>query len=229
MKQKQRVYCGGSMFAILLHESMNPFYENISSFPTVIFTVVFAVSLLFWLVAVLGVFDIEALDIDPGENFGSAGALLMKFGLNSVPLPIIITLISFFGWIICYSAVALLNPILPGRIVELAVGVPIFIASLYVSMLITAVVIKPLRTMFKKMEATSVKHVVGQTAVVRSSRVDEKFGEAILEDGGAGLLLRVRALNGEKFKKGDRVVLLEHEEASGIYFVASEEEFNNEN
>ena len=42
------------MFAILLHESMDPFYRNIASFPTALFTVLLAVCVLYWLCAVLG-------------------------------------------------------------------------------------------------------------------------------------------------------------------------------
>ena len=37
------------------------------------------------------------------------------------------------------------------------------------------------------------KTVLGQVAVVRSSKVTESFGEAILEDGGAGLHLKIRS------------------------------------
>ena len=40
------------------------------------------------------------------------------------------------------------------------------------------------------MEVTEIKHIIGQVAVVRSSRVDERFGEATMEDGGAGVAVK---------------------------------------
>ena len=46
------------MFAIFLTEGMNPFYQNIASFPTVVFTFVLLLTLLYWLVAILGFVDI---------------------------------------------------------------------------------------------------------------------------------------------------------------------------
>ena len=82
-----------------------------------------------------------------------------------------------------------------------------------------------MRSFFKEDERNHQKNIVGQVAIVRSSRVDTKFGEAILEDGGAGLLLKVRALEGEKFTYKDRVVLLEYIPAQHAYTVISEAEF----
>ena len=52
------------MFAILLSDKMDPFYQNIASFPTVFFTFFLALSLCYWLFAVLGVVDLEFLDFD---------------------------------------------------------------------------------------------------------------------------------------------------------------------
>ena len=51
------------MFAFLLHESMDPFYQNISSFPTAIYTVLLGICLVYWLGAVLGLFDLDLLDL----------------------------------------------------------------------------------------------------------------------------------------------------------------------
>ena len=61
--------------------------------------------------------------------------------------------------------------------------------------------------------------------MVRTSRVDNDFGEAVLEDGGAGLILKVRSTGDATFVKGDRVVLLEHLKNENVYRVVSEAEF----
>jgi hypothetical protein len=53
------------------------------------------------------------------------------------------------------------------------------------------------------------------------------FGEATVEDGGAGLIVKVRAFKDEVFARGDKVVLLEYIEAENIYKVISEQEFSN--
>ena len=76
-----------------------------------------------------------------------------------------------------------------------------------------------------QVEAISSKSVLGQVAVVRSGRVTASHGEAVLEDGGAGLILRVRADEALGFKRGDRVVLLEYLAAEHAYRIITEEEF----
>ncbi len=68
--------------------------------------------------------------------------------------------------------------------------------------------------------------MLGQTAVVRTSRVDNDFGEAVLEDGGAGLILKVRSAGEDRFTKGDRVVIFEKMGDDTVYRVISEAEFN---
>ncbi|MGC3048282.1 hypothetical protein ACPTGU_30655, partial [Pseudomonas aeruginosa] len=50
-------------------------------------------------------------------------------------------------------------------------------------------------------------------------RVSLELGVALLEDGGAGLILKGRAEEIEGFKRGDPVVLLEYLEAEHAYRV----------
>ncbi len=227
------------MFAILLSEGMDPFYQNISSFPTAIFTFLLAVVTLYWLVAVLGLVDIDILDFDVPDADGSLGAntdtnistpdalagLMLKIGLYGVPITIIISFISLFGWLICYYMVYALAGILPDGLLRYLIGTPIFLVALFLSMMITAFIVKPLRPLFKKAQQHTDKLVLGQTVVVRTTKVNNSFGEAILDDGGAGLILKVRSTGEQVFARGDRVVLLEYMKDKNTYRVISEKEF----
>lgn len=228
------------MFAILLSEKMDPFYQNIASFPTAIFTFILAICVLYWLVAVLGIVDIDVLDFDIADVDGELGAnqsnlstpdmlagLMMKFGLYGVPVTIIVSFIALFGWFISYFIVHFLFGIVPDGLFRYLAGLPVLALALYTSVMITAVVIRPIRPLFKKASQNTVKEVLGQTAVVRTSRVDNGFGEVFLEDGGAGLIFKARTTGSDVFKKGDKVVLLEFNEAENIYRVISEDEFRN--
>ena len=161
------------MFAILLHENMDPFYENISSFPTVFFTFFLTIVVLYWLVAVLGFVEIDFLDFDIPDADGSLGVnsghgletpdvlagLMLKLGLQGVPVTVIISFISLIGWLICYYAVHFTDPLIPGALLEFVVGIPILLTTLYVSTMITAVVIKPIRPLFKKASQETIKNV----------------------------------------------------------------------
>lgn len=227
------------MFAILISDVMDPFYKNITTFPTVIFTFLIALCLIYWLGAVLGMVDLDIFGVempDGDADFGgddgleSAGllaGLFLKFKLTGVPFPIVFSILCMIGWIICYYAVYFIFPFVPGRLLEIIVGVPILICTFYFSALITGRIINPLRPLFKEMEQNVQKKIIGKVAVVRTSRVDGSFGEAKVEDGGAGLIVKVRSFKEEAFERGDRVVLLEYIKEENIYKVISEKEFSN--
>jgi len=227
------------MFALLLHEDMNPFYENISSFPTVFFTFFLIVTVLFWLVAILGFVEIDILDFDIPALDGTLdinpdtalttpdvlAGLMLRFGLNGVPVTIIISLVSLFGWLTSYYIVHFLFGSVPDGMLQYAVGVPVLLGALYVGVMVTSLLIKPLRPLFKNAQLETTKHIIGQVAIVRTSRVDNGFGEAALADGGAGLVLKVRTVGDLTFSKNDRVVLLKYDSEKNTYRVISEEEF----
>ena len=223
------------MFAIFLSDKMDPFYQNILSFPTAVFSALLILCILFWLVAILGLLDISFLDISGSENGlevsdaasvpDAVAGIILKLGLNGVPLTIVITLITLIGWFICYYIVDFLFGIIPDGLIRYALGVPVVLVSFYFAALATAQIIKPLRKNFKGLEQDVEKIVLGQTAIVRTSKVDAGFGEAALDDGGAGLILKVRATGDSTFKKGDRVVLIEYLSEANTFRVVSEEEF----
>ena len=223
------------MFAVFLTDKMDPFYLNISSFPTVIFTFFLFLSAFYWLVAVLGLVDLDFIDIDLPDEAGNSGTVaheglagvLLKFGFNGVPLTIIITLWSLTGWLICYYLVDFIFPLVPDGILGFVTGVGIFMLALYTSAYLTGKLVRPLRPFFAKLDQPSNKDVLGQVAIVRTLRLEDSFGEVTLEDGGAGLIFKARADSGVSFKKGDRVVLLEFKEEEHFFRVISEEEFIN--
>ena len=224
------------MFAILLSKGMDPFYQNISSFPTAIFTFILALCVLYWLLAVFGIVDIDFLDIEGIETdfefdseVSTANAMagvMLKFGLNGVPVTIIISFLSLFGWLLSYYSVHYLSPLIPDGVLYYLYGLLVFIAAFWLALLLTAIIVKLLRPFFYKVEQQTIKRVLGQSAVVRTSKVTGSFGEAVLNDGGAGLILKVRSINDQTFVKGDKVVLLEYLANENIYRVISEHDFN---
>ncbi|MFD2230088.1 hypothetical protein [Alkalimarinus sediminis] len=228
------------MFAILLSDKMDPFYQNIASFPTAIFTFFLVICLLYWLVAVLGFIDLDVLDFDIPDPDGRLGVnqtdlstpdvlagLMLKLGLYGVPVTIIVSFIALFGWFTCYFIVHFFFGLVPDGLLRYLAGLPVLLGTLYVAVMLTAIVIKPIRPFFKKASQNTVKEVLGQTAIVRSSKVNSSFGEVFLADGGAGLIFKARSTGDEVFNKGDRVVLLEYKEVENVYRVISEKEFLN--
>jgi hypothetical protein len=214
---------------------VTPFIHIITSYPTVIFSFLLGLSLLYWLCASLGLFDIHLGDLTDqqhaldhsGHHQGTAegmAGLLAKLGLNGVPLTLIISLISAVGWLLSFYSCYWLTPILPAAF-SLLTNTLILLASFYLATWATAYLIRPLRPFFQKAHLSGEKILTGQTAIVRSLRVNADFGEAELIDGGASIIVKVRALDGATYSRGDKVVLLENISHEYYYTIISETEF----
>jgi len=210
------------------------------SFPTAIFTVFLGVMLVLWVITLLGVLDLDFLDLDidlDGDaeidlNMDNATAeaiagFLISWGLVGVPITIMLTVLSLVSWIVCYYVVYFLFVLIPnGPLIYLA-GTVAIVFSFIAGVRATAWLIKPLKPLFKKIGKTIEKTVLGQVAVVRSSKVTSTFGEAVMNDLGADLLLKIWADEPNTFKKGDRVVPIEYDSQKGTYLVVSESKFKN--
>ncbi|MBU3057657.1 hypothetical protein [Pseudomonas indica] len=210
---------------------MDIFLRTVLSFPTVLFSFLLCLAIVYWLIVSLGFVEVDLLDVEAdsvlegsGQTEGLAG-LLSKLRLSGVPVTLVLMLLSFFAWFICYFAELWVLSPLPLGVLRYPLGLIVALVALMLAVPISAAICRPLRPLFHKLEATTRKSVLGQTAVVRSGRVTPQHGEATLEDGGAGLILRVRADEARGFKRGDRVVLLEYLEAEHAYRVITEDEF----
>ncbi|HTF95881.1 MAG TPA: DUF1449 domain-containing protein [Cellvibrio sp.] len=216
---------------------MNEFLLTIFSFPTVIYTFFLGVAVLYWICAAFGLLELEILDANLPDVDGHLHAhaehsfaetfagILLRLGLNGVPVTVVITFIAIIGWLISYYLSYFELVLLGYGWVRFVVGIPILVFSFYIAILVTAQLIKPIRKLFAKTEQFVEKKILGQTAIVRSSVVNANAGEANFDDGGAGLIVKVRAMGEQQFKRGDRVVLLEYRAEEHVYSVISEAEF----
>jgi hypothetical protein len=129
--------------------------------------------------------------------------------LNRAPATVVLTLIGIFGWLTSVLALMNLMPAwtswgMPGWAFKLLV----FIASLLVALPLTALAVRPFAPFFVTYAAKSKKELVGQVCVISTGRVDNRFGQAILPDGGAEHILDVRCDTPGLLRKGDRALLV---------------------
>lgn len=215
---------------------MEAFLATITSFPTFIFTCLFIFCMFYWLIAMMGFVELDFLDFDVSEAASEAGdsvnnvsafaGLLVKLGLQGVPFPLTLSLITVFGWTFCYFLSLLLLPMFGGGVSRFLLGIAIFFLSFSAALYITSKAIQPFRPMFRSADQQVEVSIIGKTAIVRSSRVDNQFGEANVKHGGADLIVKVRAFETAQYVKGDKVVLIEHDKPINVYKVISEQEFN---
>lgn len=206
---------------------MAVFLTNILSFPTVVFTAVLVFCLFYWLTVLLGVLDIDTFDLDvdaEGVDLGAAAGLFVRLNLHQVPLPIILTVFSLVGWFLSYYGVHFITRTMVD-LPALLINTVILMGSIILSLLMTGWLTKPLRPIFSATFEQHKKDIIGHIGIVRTSSVTAEFGEAEVNDGGAGLIVRVRAYTDANYSRGDRVALIEYCESDNVYHVISEKEF----
>lgn len=199
------------------------------SFPTVVFSFVLAVMVVYWLIALLGLVDIDVLDnltLPDGDGLELEGlsGLLMRLGLAGIPLTVILTVLAFFSWFVSYYAVYLLQGMGLDGWPSLALGIAVLPAAFVAGVMLTSLALRPLRRLLGRIAPRHRKSLLGQVGVVRSPTVNAQQGYVAVEDGGAGLILQARSPN-RSFQRGDRVVLIEYRPDMNHYLVIGEEEF----
>lgn len=213
-----------------MQEAFLVFITKISLYPTIIFTGLVMFVTLYWVVSLLGMADMDSVDL--GGSGGDADVstlsstgfftgLMLKFGLYGVPLIVILSLISLIGWLLSYLYTSFLHQYFDSGVLYYLFGTGALIFVLVVSMWLTGIIISPIRKNIAKIPKRNSSNNVGKIAVVRTLSVTDKHGEAELNDGGAGLILKIRSdSNDGLLKQGDRVVLVEYLDEANTYRVA---------
>ncbi len=213
-----------------MQEAFFVFITKISLYPTIVFTGLVMFVTLYWVVSLLGMADMDSVDV--GETGSDAAVsdlsstgfftgLMLKFGLYGVPLVIILSLISLIGWLLSYLYTSFLHQNFDSGVLYYVFGTGALIFVLVVSMWLTGIIISPIRKNIARIPKRNSANNVGKIAIVRTLSVTDKHGEAELNDGGAGLILKVRSDNSTSLlKKGDRVMLIAYLEETNTYQVA---------
>lgn len=209
---------------------MNLFFQNSLTFPSIIFSALLIIILFYWLCAAFGLLDIDLFNIDSelDINVDATGVAgwLTKLGLAGIPVTIILTFFTLFGWFISYFTNYWVIRFIETDLIRYLIGFIALIIISFISLNLTAVCLKPIRKkLMSRNKPKSVHQLVGKLAQVRSEYVTENRGEAILEDGGAGLILQIRASATENIKRGDSVIIISYDAATHSYQVVTEDEF----
>lgn len=210
---------------------MNLFFQNILAFPSIIFSALLIIISFYWLCAAFGLLDIDLFNIDSELDInvdatGLAG-WLTKLGLAGIPVTIILTFFTLFGWFISYFTNYWIISAIETNFIRYLTGFVTLIITSFIALNLTAVCLKPIRKkLMSRNKPKSVHQLVGKLALVRSINVTENKGEAVLEDGGAGLILQIRAPETENIKRGDSVVIISYDAPTHSYQVVTEDEFH---
>lgn len=257
---------------------MMEFLEAMLAFPTVLYTILLGVVIVYWAFVVIGALDMDFLDVHldldgvgeaaggaldgAGEaasgaldgldgidgaadgaaegvgealNGGHAGHLhaegaehaheglagfLSALGLRGVPLTVAFSFVTLFAWLASFATMQAIGSLGESGLVRFLVGTGVGVGSLGVSLAATRLAVKPLERFFVTHHSRESDSLVGEVCRISTSRVDDGFGQAEVEDGGAGLLIQVRCADKTlALGRGDRALIIEYDKAGGVFHV----------
>ncbi len=149
---------------------------------------------------------------------GSIAWIFSTFKLRGVPVTLLLSIWLIFAWIVTYMISLELLPILGGP--HWLMGVLTVGVGLAAGLPLASVVVRPLRGLLKPERQAKRSDHVGKIVTIDTSRVDADFGGARAEDGGAGLILRVRAEPGNHLTRGSKASVVAFDSERDAYEVA---------
>jgi hypothetical protein len=156
-------------------------------------------------------------DGDSSET-SAIGLLVNALHLRSVPATTILSLIITFSWLVCAIGMQLVSRDLTHSSATLA-GWAVFAVSPLLALPLTALAARPLAKVFGHKQATQHSDLIGKTCVVRTGTVNKTFGEALIEDGGAGIVVRVRVDRELEVKRGDQMLIVDYDREHQSFLV----------
>ena len=222
--------------------TVQEFLQALLQMPTLLFSAMLGVSLLYWLMIIIGAADLNPFDGADGALKGGVegamkgavegatkgvvegGAAAVKgvsafsealafLGLTKVPVTISFSLFSLFAWFLSYATRHALD-FLPSWLSAIAAtGIAVVGGTL-----ITSVMTKPMSAFFKQSYRPGGVGLVGRTVKITTEKVDSERGQGEIEDGAGGITVSIRC-SSSVLTRGDEAVILEADAKSGLYWV----------
>lgn len=156
--------------------------------------------------------DADGGDVGDGDGGGTTG-LMAALKLRSAPATVVLSVILLFSWIIDVIGIQIAESMnVQGTTLTLA-KVGLLVLAPILALFPTSIVVRPLARIFTPHDVANHESLVGKLCTVRTGTVTEKFGEALLEDGGAGVVVRVRVDDAahQKLRRGDQAVIVSYD------------------
>lgn len=203
---------------------MTDFLNNILSFPTLFYTGLLGLTLLYWLSSLFGFADFdfsdsadgiisESTELESTDATASSG-WMSKFKLDGIPITISISLVIFFSWMISFLVVHYYQGKIEEEWIAMMLDFWVLLLAPIISAPIVGSLLSPLKPVFQKLkesaEGRKAHSLIGHTAIIRTNKVTTNFGDADIDIEGANLILKVRAEEPNSLKRGDSVVITDY-------------------
>lgn len=191
---------------------LGEFTDAALGFPAALFGGALVVVVGFWLLVLVG-----------GAEADGEGPEV--WGLGGVPLSISGSLYVATGWFAALAGTVLLHRLdLDGR-AHYAAGTGVLLGALVVAAGATKLLVRPLKPLFPDEPEPSRTDFVGLTCVIRTGRVDERFGQAeVAARDGSTAIVQVRqapdGVGSGELALGSAALLYAYDEEGEFFWVA---------
>lgn len=215
---------------------MSEFLDQIVAFPTVIYTTLLGLVMLYWGFVILGILDVDVLDAAEGaaeglaegaaeaaaEGAAEAGlglaGLVHALKLRNAPVTVVLSLTVLSSWVLSFLGMVHLAPHLP-FLPNVVIGLVVFAASFVAAVPVTSVLVWPLGPLFRTHQGGRLRNYVGEVCEVTTGKVTDRFGQATVADGGAGLLIQIRCARANDLKKGTQALIVDYDAVQQAFLV----------
>lgn len=211
----------------------------ITGWPTGFYTVLLGVALLYWLLAMFGLIDVDQHGLhlpDHGhiewhgnghadaDDLPTLASYAVAFGLTGVPLSIVLTLLLLFAWTITALTAQYLLPLLSPGTLRALFGLIVLPLALLPAIFMTALFSRPLRRLFVHHPAPSNESLVGERCRVLTLKVTDRFGQGEVASRGAPYNIMISASHPNRLGKGSMALIVSYDPATRRYRVQPDEE-----
>ena len=201
--------------------AFSEFLDVAFSFPSVPFSFLLMVVVVYWLLVIIGGTGFDAVD---GGHTGPAARpdrLLTAVGFGGLPANVAASVMVVVTWLACVAVMLLIVPARGSVGVGPALGASV--AAVLVAWLATAALARAVRRALPG-HPLAAADLVGGLCIVRSADVGADSGVAELATGdGAPRLIEVRQSGTDELKTGSTALIVEYEPGDDVFWVRAHE------
>lgn len=195
------------------------------------FTILLIVVAGYWIIGLLGLVDLDALDGvgegidadggvdlegDAGDPGGFMTGVLRVVGASDAPLIFVISLFSIFLWALNLIGNHYFNPTDSGTVSTIIIAIVVVASFILTRLLVRP--LRPLMGMLKNVEKPV--EIIGSSGVVKSATIDQGFGTIEVVATQRTLVLNARLSEGnDPLTKGSRILVVSKNTDEETYIV----------
>lgn len=203
---------------------MPELFKNAITGGNMIPTILLILVVLYWIIVIIGVLDVDFLDLDleldGGDATGPFYALLAFLKVGELPFMFVFSILILNFWIIAMFMYYL--PIVPGG----GVNTVLLLPALILSMFLTKIEFLPFKVILKNWsrKENTENEVIGQLCILKCDVNNGRIGQAEIERVGASFVINVKPeFEDESFHKDEVACVFREDKNKNIYYIVKVE------